>query len=518
VNADVPLFPAPPEERVLADAGSGPATTSESATDGRAPEDCVPDGSIDDPDDAFLDTNCDGVDGDVHRAVFVAPSGSDGAPGTLGAPVATLAHAVDLAVSQGKDVYVCNGEYDEALAVIEKPVRLYGGYACERSWRRVPDRALVAPANGPALTVQDAAGPVVLERLAFRSTSASSAGQSSIAAVLLDSSAVSLSHVEIEAGDGAAGVPGDAPVDPGWQPQAGAADAPNTNGADDCFAIFSSMSFMSGSEGCQVVPDAAVSLPARTCPDGTTIRGGDGGRGANCVLGVAPESGRAGIGSLRMLAGVTGKRGAPARVGFGQVRQGRYVASNGGGDGQWGYPGLPGKGGDGGSSDLVGAGDVARAYVIGGGGGQGGYPGCGGPGGKGGGGGGASIALLVEHTPVTIRWSRLVTGKGGDGGTPSAGLSGQRGGPGGKGGAGAGVAPGHDGRRGADGGSGGEGGPGAGGPSIGIVHDESDGGAPQVTDTTFVLGDPGRGASGTESVTERAADGIGAETYASTSK
>src|SRR5207302_3142626 len=45
--------------------------------------------AADDPDLAFVDENCDGIDGDVSRAIFVATDGMDTAAGTKEAPVAT---------------------------------------------------------------------------------------------------------------------------------------------------------------------------------------------------------------------------------------------------------------------------------------------------------------------------------------------------------------------------------------------------------------------------------------------
>jgi len=33
-------------------------------------------GAADDPDGAFIDSNCDGIDGDIAKAVFVAPAGA----------------------------------------------------------------------------------------------------------------------------------------------------------------------------------------------------------------------------------------------------------------------------------------------------------------------------------------------------------------------------------------------------------------------------------------------------------
>src|SRR5512141_464745 len=55
---------------------------------------CTPTGA-DDPDDAFADTDCDGIDGDKTKAIFVGPSGNDSAPGTIEEPVRSLAKAVE---------------------------------------------------------------------------------------------------------------------------------------------------------------------------------------------------------------------------------------------------------------------------------------------------------------------------------------------------------------------------------------------------------------------------------------
>ena len=55
----------------------------------------LPAASVDDlPDPAFLDTNCDGIDGTVDRAVFVATNGIDSNPGTRDAPCATVNAAI----------------------------------------------------------------------------------------------------------------------------------------------------------------------------------------------------------------------------------------------------------------------------------------------------------------------------------------------------------------------------------------------------------------------------------------
>ena len=102
--------------------------------------DCAPNNArinpgVDDKPDApsFRDTNCDGIDGNTRRAVFVSPLGDDDAPGTRAQPKQTLAAAVAAARSQKKDVYATRGIYHELLFVANA-VGVYGGY--DTSWRR----------------------------------------------------------------------------------------------------------------------------------------------------------------------------------------------------------------------------------------------------------------------------------------------------------------------------------------------------------------------------------------------
>src|SRR5262245_2933286 len=84
----------------------GGAHAADEDADGyQAPLDCndfdptIHPGAADEPDDAFLDTNCDGIDGDASRALFVAPGGDDSHPGTRSLPFQTIRRALDQAVS-----------------------------------------------------------------------------------------------------------------------------------------------------------------------------------------------------------------------------------------------------------------------------------------------------------------------------------------------------------------------------------------------------------------------------------
>src|SRR5256885_15233414 len=65
---------------------------------------CAP-GASDKPDLGFVDSNCDGIDGDKANAIFVAPGGNDNNNGSFGAPMLTVKAAVTAATAANKDVY-----------------------------------------------------------------------------------------------------------------------------------------------------------------------------------------------------------------------------------------------------------------------------------------------------------------------------------------------------------------------------------------------------------------------------
>src|SRR4051812_34068652 len=105
-------------------AGAWAATPDFDGDGVSAPADCAPldpavhPGAVDTPDIAFEDTNCDGVDGDLAKAVWVAPTGSDGNSGTLASPKKTISAAIVAASAAAKDVYVVGGTYQESLSLV----------------------------------------------------------------------------------------------------------------------------------------------------------------------------------------------------------------------------------------------------------------------------------------------------------------------------------------------------------------------------------------------------------------
>jgi hypothetical protein len=102
--------------------GSAPSRPQPSPTDrdgDGAPngEDCAPadpairPGAPDLPDLAFVDSNCDGIDGTAKDAIFVGGSGNNSNPGTRAASKRDIQAAVLVAALADKDVYVAGSDY-----------------------------------------------------------------------------------------------------------------------------------------------------------------------------------------------------------------------------------------------------------------------------------------------------------------------------------------------------------------------------------------------------------------------
>ncbi|MCA9516379.1 MAG: hypothetical protein KC635_15665, partial [Myxococcales bacterium] len=92
---------------------------------------CVPEEGPDYAGDS-IDSNCDGIDGEVENGVFVARNGSDTANnGTIRQPLQTIAAGLAQAVAQGKrDVYVASGVYSESV-VLADGKGVFGGYSAD---------------------------------------------------------------------------------------------------------------------------------------------------------------------------------------------------------------------------------------------------------------------------------------------------------------------------------------------------------------------------------------------------
>ena len=392
--------------------------------DGYADDDCAPldpsvhpDG-VDKPDLVFEDTNCDGIDGDERRAIFVSVDGDDAAAGTMTNPMRTVAAAVAAAEEAGADVYVTGGSYESEPAggvPLADGVGLYGGYESLTGARSV-DQVTTIKGSPQALLAQGDSR-VVLQLLTLEGTPDASLNAYGIRATP-DGSGPSRLAVSKVSATGAAAAPG----------------ADGTEGDDGPLGA-GFFGGGGGAGGCGSGTGQAGALGTGTPP------AADGPDGGNAVSPGAPD---APFWSL-----ASGNRG-----GFGDL--------GAGGQGGTGGSGVPGS--------------LFSSSLCGGGGGSGGRGGGGGRGGDGGQNGGGSFGLFIFNSSVLVSDSILRAGDGGaggdgaDGGSGGAGAAGGTGFPGQCSSATRCAEAGQTGLSGYPGGRGGGGGGGAGGPSFGVYQ------------------------------------------------
>ena len=464
---------------------------SEAPDSATVPGPCELSAGEDFPDDDFVDSNCDGIDGTIVNAVFVSPYGDNTATGEKETPVASLQKGIELAQSFQKDVYVCNGVYTENLIIENTGVRIFGGYNCTNNWQRSEGRALLSPVKGVPITI-NAAAQTSLDRVELIAPKATGFGESSVAILALSSKMFKLHKSKVIASDGGPGEPGG---------KAQVVTVPALSGEPGQPADFSCDFTMNG-PFCKKPALGVDHFKATSCPNQTiAYRGGRGGDGAHARLNLAPQPGQWGV-VVGGEGGKPGKDGQPGKGGkggkagvpgaaLGILFQGQYLPASGT-DGTMGTMGQAGGGGGGGLSKCLG--DVCSVFYKGSAGGQGGNPGCGGQPGQAGGGGGGSIAIIAVDSHLAISHTTLVTKRGGNGGAGSDGALGQPGGEGGLAGkASYSAYSGGKGGKGGDGGKGGPGGSGGGGPSVAILIRNSQ---TQTTAATFELGQAGLGGTG----------------------
>ena len=476
------------------------------------------------------DQNCDGIDGDASKAIFVAKTGSDDQPGTRAQPVVSIQKGIALAVAgQKQDVYVANGAYPGKVELVAG-ISLWGGYGAGFSVRdpKAFETVLLgaAPLTGDAVTVHGKAiaGPGLVTRVdgwTIYGPVATSPGSAGIAVFAEDcDNRLQFQQDVLFGGVGA----------PGSAGKPGLSGSPGTDGvagspASDIGHAYctandwsaggaggSGCGFAGGNGGTAICPDFNEAVGPPQCSDkfnykqtslpieaGQTGLGPSGGAGGiagwdayidpndgvttsctelsiigctDCVVPFYPRYGGDG------LHGSNGTGGAP---GASCVKPGAFVAGawlpSSGGSGVGGDAGSGG-GGGGAAGGVETVACLAKAGYddIGGSGGGGGAGGCGGTGGAGGQGGGASIALLVVGGAPVVTGCTLSGGAGGQGGVGGTGGPGGSGGNGEPGGSGAQTNAkafcaykGGAGGHGGAGGAGGGGGGGCGGPAVGIA-------------------------------------------------
>lgn len=104
----------------------------------------------DEPDDDITDANCDGIDGEIENAVFVASDGHDENSGlATDAPLSDLATAIQMAGENGADVYLAEGSYTIEATSLPDGVSLIGGYSSDFTSRNA-----VTGATNTQITIQ----------------------------------------------------------------------------------------------------------------------------------------------------------------------------------------------------------------------------------------------------------------------------------------------------------------------------------------------------------------------------
>ena len=473
------------------------------------------------------DTNCDGVDGELLNALFVAKTGNDTNPGTIEAPVETIGQALALAGAGGqRDVYVATGVYMESI-VLAQGVAVYGGYSADFTAHDPQAYQTAIIGNPPSIAKPGAvtaigisgqpAGSTRLDGVTIFGADNPTPGGNSYAIYLRNcDDSVTISGVTVVAGnggDGTDGTPGthgqpgkggfdgSAAVDVG-NPFCAAGDA-NAGGFGGVM-VCSGLNTTGGDGGTALCPDYDDSGPQPKSDPITQssspfehgqpgqLQSGDfglgGGPGFDSALNFNPTE--CTICNPFSAENVSASLGQPGAHGIqGDSGAGGESCADGGSvvDGHWkgklsapGDAGFAGGGGGGGGAgggvESVGCqSKPAKFSDVGGSGGGGGAGGCGGLGGGGAtpGGGSFAVFLTFDAPPTglpTIQSNLFERGTGGKGGHGGAAGVGGAGGSGGKGGPG-GTLPAatsdnwcaQTGGGGGDGGHGGHGGGGAGG-------------------------------------------------------
>ena len=454
------------------------------------------------PSGAFLDENCDGIDGDVTTGIFVVASGGATSGQCAQGSPCTLTRGLALVTSSRSEIYLSAGTYSGAFA-LPNFARLFGGYSAAwvRKSRSEAGHTVTIQGSGQVsgqyIAVQAISVNVELHDLIVRGANvpggasgydANGRGYSSYG-LYARSSTVVARRCEISGGNGGAGRVGT----PGTAASSTRAGT-GTKGSDAL--AFSLGTFDCGRQGGG--PAATNSCSGGT-PNGGA--GGQGGKadtacdcwnpfGGSCDA-TGGDSGSAAA-STPSGHGGAGSGGSPEQIGRdGGAGQTSHGSGGGGATGNRGYldsffwqgnsgnPGTLGSnatgGGGGGGSGGSDGGGAFGGDARGAGGGGGGAGGCRSTtAGTGGSPGGGSFGVFGFQTTFNFDFVTFGKGSGGGGGAGGAGGAGQLGGFGGQGGGGSGrVQPGGKGGNGGDGGNSGAGGGGAGGVAFGLFSFQS---------------------------------------------
>ncbi len=390
-------------------------------------------GALDNPDDSFIDRNCDGIDGDITKAVFVATNGSDSNDGTMQHPMLTINGGIAKAASEAlTQVYVSEGTY-VGRVILADGISIYGGYSANNNWARgtqyttIISSSTVSGGRLSALEGSDITSNTTVDRFTIQTGNTAQAGVSNYAMYCDTCTGLNLKNSTLSAGSGGGGTAGGGG-------SAGLDGVSGTPGANGCSSSDNAGGGASAAGG-----------GSRSC-NGTNVSGGTGGAGGpegsnpgstggtRMNGGTAGGGGGAGCSCGVICGGCSGHPGTTANnagaVGTGT--DGGGGASGGGLVGgfldaqqrrQWNWPGLTARAA---AAAVAAAARAARMSDDGGGNGGGGAGaargGCGGTAAAGGAGGGGSFGLfLVTSNGIALTNNTITGGNGGNGGAGGAG-------------------------------------------------------------------------------------------------
>nr|MBP8971992.1 hypothetical protein [Myxococcota bacterium] len=161
----------------------------------------------DPPDPDYIDSNCDGIDGDASKAIFVdASSGRDTNPGTRENPKKTIQAGLNAAASQGKlYVLVSLGVYNETVE-LRNGVGLYGQYDASADWqRKVENTTTIRGNSNKGIIAENIASKTHVQGFVVISESTSERGGSSYGIFATNSPGLELHSMTIQAGNGGRG-------------------------------------------------------------------------------------------------------------------------------------------------------------------------------------------------------------------------------------------------------------------------------------------------------------------------
>ncbi|MEM7675073.1 MAG: hypothetical protein AAF449_03620 [Myxococcota bacterium] len=369
------------------------------------------------PDPGDLDANCDGVDGERARSIFVSEAtGSDGNDG-LGirpdgavevSPVRTLARAVELAAACEPTpctVLVAEGTYPQTeTLLVPSAVDIYGGFTTDWAHTQTAIAVQVVGEVSPTVQFNELRELTIIADLTIRGPVLTSPAGAESVALLVTSSTIAARSLVVQR----------AQID-------GGRGAPGANGTDGS---------VSGSRNAGGAGGTTFDCGARGGATGGGANGGGGGSSGRsycanaCPLlnGDGISSGRGGTAGGDGANGSNGGAASPDLVGT-------FVGSNWlpsiGGGGAAGTFGGGGGGGGGGGTKRSRACGSCPPTLRGGVGGRGGDGGRGGGGGQGGGQGGGSFGVVLVDAVASFESTAVGAGLGGIGGRGGNGANGE---------------------------------------------------------------------------------------------